>query len=341
MPRLPVRPNLDQLRRQAKDLLKAAHAGDHSAADQVGNPATLAMAQLAIARDYGFASWPKLKSEVERRAILDSRDAGRLGALITAQPGLATEELLNWCDHQNGAAPLSYIAMMRCDTATGVWRDRPGTGELARLLLEAGAPVDGDPDDDETPLMTAASYGDAEVARVLIEAGASLEAVSSSTAGGVPNATALRHAAVFGMTAVVDVLVEAGAHATSISVAAAAGDISGWLHPDTSLTDRVLALAMAADHQRLTVIDVLLEAGTPVDAEDSVWGRQALRVAAGNGRVDSVRHLLACGADPNHRDPEQGLTALEWCRRNRSSVADTASHDQVEAVLAPITDPAT
>jgi len=52
---------------------------------------------------------------------------------------------------------------------------------LANLLLTAGAPVDGNPGDDETPLITAASYGDAEVARVLIAAGASIEARSSTT----------------------------------------------------------------------------------------------------------------------------------------------------------------
>ena len=32
------------------------------------------------------------------------------------------------------------------------------------MLLAAGAPVDGEPDAQETPLITAASYGDAEVA---------------------------------------------------------------------------------------------------------------------------------------------------------------------------------
>jgi ankyrin repeat protein len=338
MPKLPIRPDLDQLRHQAKDLLRAARTGDHPAIARVGTAPTLARAQLAIARDYGFASWSKLKTEVERRVILDSRDAGRLRALIARQPKLATDEMLNWCDHQNGAAPLSYVAMMRFETSGGgIWRDLPGTGELARLLLAAGAPVDGDPQDDETPLMTAASYGDAEVARVLIQAGASLEAASSAGAGGVPNATALRHAAVFGMTDVLDVLLAAGAQVVGLSQAAAAGDVGGWLRPDTSLTDRVLALAMAADHQRLSVIDVLLDAGTPIDAEDEVWGRQALRLAASNGRARSVRHLLARGADPNHRDPEQGLTALEWCRRKRSGVADGSGHTEAEALLVPVT----
>jgi ankyrin repeat protein len=65
-------------------------------------------------------------------------------------------------------------------------------------LIAAGAPVEGYPDDKETPLITAASYGDAEVAKVLIEAGADLEARAAPDAGGVPGATALGHAAVFG-----------------------------------------------------------------------------------------------------------------------------------------------
>jgi ankyrin repeat protein len=172
---------------------------------------------------------------------------------------------------------------------------------------------------------------------VLIEAGASLEAVSSATAGGVPNATALEHAAVFGMTDVLDVLLAAGARVASLTQAAAAGNVTGWLTPDTSLTDRVLALAMAADHQRLDVIDVLVDAGTPIDAEDQVWGRQALRLAASDGRARSVRHLLARGADPNHRDPKHGLTALQWCLRARSGVGDGSGHADVEALLIPVT----
>ena len=53
---------------------------------------------------------------------------------------------------------------------------------------------------------------------------------------------------------------------------------------------------MAADHERLGVIDELLEAGTPIDASDATWGRQALRVARENNREVSVAHLLARGA---------------------------------------------
>jgi len=51
--RLPARPSLEQLRKQAKDLLKRSSA------------ATLAEAQLGLARQYGFDSWPRLVHHVE------------------------------------------------------------------------------------------------------------------------------------------------------------------------------------------------------------------------------------------------------------------------------------
>jgi len=73
---LPDRPSLEQLRKQAKDLLRAARSGDASALARLSStmpaaerpPITLARAQLAIARDYGFASWPRLVTHVEALA---------------------------------------------------------------------------------------------------------------------------------------------------------------------------------------------------------------------------------------------------------------------------------
>ena len=54
---LPPHPNLEHLRKQAKDLL-------HDLKQR--SPASkLADAQHALAREYGFASWPKLKAYVE------------------------------------------------------------------------------------------------------------------------------------------------------------------------------------------------------------------------------------------------------------------------------------
>lgn len=342
MPELPPRPDLGQLRRQAKDLLRRATNGDADAVRElsaVADRLVLASAQLAVARRYGFASWPKLRMEVLRRKVLNSVDVTRLRALLDEQPQLAVAQMEHWCDHPRGASPLGYVAMLRYDTARGVWRDVARADMLARALIEAGAPVDGQPGEFETPLITAASYGDAAVARVLIQAGADIDARAASNAGGVPGGTALLHAAVFGMTEVIDALFAAGARAESIEEAAAVGELNGQLSSGTPLQARIRALVMAADHERLPAIDELLEAGTPIDATDEKWGRQALRTAALNGRVASVAHLLARGADPNLRDARQGQTALEWCREGRRGVADRRRHDQVEALLRAVTEP--
>jgi uncharacterized protein len=238
----------------------------------------------------------------------------------------------HWCDHKS-ADPVSYMAMLRFDhDRLGLPSELPGTGAMARALVEAGAPVDGHPGDPETPLITAASYGDAEVAKVLIDAGADIEAISAPDSGGVPNGTALQHAAVFGMTDVVDVLVAAGTKIHSLEMAAAAGDITGWPLDRFTLQSRLRALVFAADHQRLEVIDRLVAAGTPVNEPDAEWGRLPLHTAAGNGRVASVRRLLAHGADPNLRDPKHNTTPLEESQREGN-----LAHREVEAILGPLT----
>jgi hypothetical protein len=335
MPDLPAHPDLDQLRHQAKDLLHAARGGDPDATARihaVSSQLILSSAQLALAREYGFASWAKLKLEVERRDILNSRDLSRLTRLLAEHPELATRQLEHWADRAHGE-PLGYVTMMRFNhDRLGLPADLPGTGPIARALIEAGAPVNGRPGDKETPLITAASCGDAEVARVLVEAGADIDAVSAPDSGGVPSGTALGHAAVFGMTDVVDVLVAAGARIDSLEMAAAAGDISGWPLGRFTLQSRLRALVFAADHQRLKVIDRLIEAGTPVNEADAEWGRLPLHTAAGNGRAASVRRLLAHGADPNLRDPRHHRTPLE-----DSQDGDSPGHREVEAILRPIT----
>ena len=66
---LPVRPNLEQLKHQAKDLLRAIRRGDPSAIEELHEhrpgrveprDARLADAQLALARSDTVASWPRL-----------------------------------------------------------------------------------------------------------------------------------------------------------------------------------------------------------------------------------------------------------------------------------------
>jgi hypothetical protein len=57
---LPTRPNLEYLRKQAKELLAELHTVDPSV--------QLSDAQHELAREYGFSSWPRLKAHVERLA---------------------------------------------------------------------------------------------------------------------------------------------------------------------------------------------------------------------------------------------------------------------------------
>jgi hypothetical protein len=83
MSELPGRPNLDQLRRQARELLRAAAGGEPSAQTRIGavsERVTLSAAQLALAREYGFTSWPALHAEVARRRVeLPPEGTGRAG----------------------------------------------------------------------------------------------------------------------------------------------------------------------------------------------------------------------------------------------------------------------
>jgi hypothetical protein len=85
---LPSRPNLDQLKRQARDLLNAHRVGDENAvrrireshprlsqaseADVRSARFTLSSAQLVIAREFGFVSWPKLKEQVQKAGAQSS-----------------------------------------------------------------------------------------------------------------------------------------------------------------------------------------------------------------------------------------------------------------------------
>jgi hypothetical protein len=58
--------NLEQLRKQARELVRAARSGDAAAQTRLGDlPLRLASAQLVIARQRGFPSWPALVHYLE------------------------------------------------------------------------------------------------------------------------------------------------------------------------------------------------------------------------------------------------------------------------------------
>ena len=84
---LPPSPHLDHYRKQARALQRAVRAGDPSAIDRVRrllpNLApdagfALSDAQWVLAREHGFASWPKLKQQVE--AMRKSGDSGQISS---------------------------------------------------------------------------------------------------------------------------------------------------------------------------------------------------------------------------------------------------------------------
>ena len=134
---LPVRPNLDQLKHQAKDLLRDLRSGDAEAAADFAEfhpekievvTAKLADAQLVLARSYGAASWPRLMQSWEVVDAIWEDDIARVRKLVSEHPNLIHEEALvrppgrisNW------GPPMTYAANV-------------GRDEIIRMLHGMGA----------------------------------------------------------------------------------------------------------------------------------------------------------------------------------------------------------
>ena len=151
---LPERPNLEQLKKQAKSLLHAAQANDAAALQRFAAlPAFASMsgaeraavtyalhdAQSVIAREHGFAPWNALREEVEARSL--SFDAavdefvrcatggalGRAQRLLTLSPRIASATLQTALVLGDAAAVDARL------------RDRPG------LATEPGGPQSWEP----------------------------------------------------------------------------------------------------------------------------------------------------------------------------------------------------
>jgi len=174
MATLPARPDLGHLRREARDLLRAAQAGDAAAASRinaVSGASNLAAAQLTVARDYGFASWPTLKTAVEARTRdlaeqarrfceVSIRDwSGQAVRMLEAAPELAGYNfatavvlgdaervrrdiardpgLVNRPDERSGFTALHAACASRWHRLDPARAD--ALTAVARLLLEAGA----------------------------------------------------------------------------------------------------------------------------------------------------------------------------------------------------------
>ena len=97
---LPERANLEFLTKQSKDLLRDVKAGDAIARERLrawGPPGAsespkLADCQHALAREYGFTSWPKLRAHVQALGATDPMEA--LAAALKARQPVAVAEVL-------------------------------------------------------------------------------------------------------------------------------------------------------------------------------------------------------------------------------------------------------
>jgi hypothetical protein len=132
--RLPVRPDLEQLHRQAKELLRAIHAGDANAIAELRehhpesidpSAAKLADAQLVLARSYRASSWTRLVHAVRLADAIWRDDPDTVGALITGNSALIREDVLIRTD-SNWGPPMTYAANL-------------GRDGIIRLLHSQGA----------------------------------------------------------------------------------------------------------------------------------------------------------------------------------------------------------
>ena len=130
---IPVRPNLDQLRRQAKELLRSIRRGDPEAVAELRQyhpetiepaAATLMDAQLVLARSYGIPSWPRLVTACQMTHAIWEDDLETVRKLVRRDPELLVEDALgvkgNW------GPPMSYAANV-------------GQNDIIAMLREMGA----------------------------------------------------------------------------------------------------------------------------------------------------------------------------------------------------------
>ena len=353
--RLPSNPNLDHLKYQAKDLLKDHAARKPEAAQRVREfhpcfaartdseifraELSLSDAQLAIAREYGFPSWTRLKRHIERptlsdrldlphhkriederfRRAVDLLDAGDVSGLrthLTNHPDLADQRVV----FEGG----NYF---RNPTLLGFVAENPvrhGTlpaniVELTRVILDAGASQSAR---DETLMLVSTG-------RAPRECGVQLGLIDLLCDYGANPGTAAHAAALHGEREALKALLRRGAR-LDLPLAAALDQVQDArrLLEAASREDRHLALTLAADFGHVEIVRLLLDAGESPNRYNPIGGHShttPLHQAAGKGHEDVVRLLVERGANTDLRDILWHATPADW--------AHHAGNSQIEAFL--------
>ena len=339
---LPARPSLEQLKKRAKELVRAIRAPDPAAIARIlrfvsrdADEATLADAQLVIAREHGFASWVRLKRHIqaiERPGDFDECLWGRdtwpfLVAVYEGREGLVREMLRR--DPTLARAEYAYMQPLH-------YAVRGGHVAMAKLLVEAGA----DPLaegwsgrlGDDTPLARARDREDHEMVAVLEDAIArprpaapARDARSTNEwrelenemfkicgRGDVAGALAMIEAhpgiAQAGLyeaihhdhPELVRLLVERGADPTIPWRWAC------WYTP--------LMHALRYPEPRYDTAQLLLDRGVKPDDTNGL-GMAPLHLLANEGTVAAAAWLLDRGADVHLRDRDYESTPLAWAAR--------------------------
>ncbi|RZQ64538.1 ankyrin repeat domain-containing protein [Amycolatopsis suaedae] len=323
--------DLDYYTGRAHGLLASALDGTESATaafERWSKPMTRAGARAVVAAEHGFGGWRELRRHVREltasgepfakayRAVED-RDVDGLAELVDRFPelvglrGTNGNDLLGMagatCDERlvrvlldRGADPASANAHGWTSLHQAAYSDLP---ELARMLLDAGAPVSVSArGDGGTPLVVALFWGNRRVAELLAEI--DLAPGNLRVAAGLGRLDLIEH--LLSRPAV------AGAHREFYRPHSG---FPFW-RPDSADVAEVRdeALSWAARNDRADAVRLLARRGARVEAD--VYRGTALTWAAASGAVAAVRALLEVGADVNQLgtfggpDHGEGVTAL-------------------------------
>src|SRR5579871_4643675 len=154
--KLPARPSLESLRKQAKRLVREMAAGNAEAIararaqlPKAKPPLSQRDAQLVLAREYGFAGWKDLVKEVEQRLgrglewaagearrIIHDNDIDGLRQLVAEYPAL-----LAWKAEEHDGGLLGMATGSFGDSGDAFREEHFTRKACAELLLDAGAIV--------------------------------------------------------------------------------------------------------------------------------------------------------------------------------------------------------